>query len=109
MNEQLILFNDQTSNGTGPTITVHPDHPTDQKNFHLVLSGDLGGGALQLQVAFNELDFVDQLLNGEVFQQTVIGYDKLLASIDTPRFIRAVLIGATAPNLTAILYHKTVV
>jgi len=84
INAAEILFQNQTVDGTGNAVNIEPDHPSQEKDFHLALSGSLGGGTFTLLVSFdNGATFVSQLLDGVVFGQVVLGYDKIM-SINTP-------------------------
>lgn len=106
-NREIVLFTNQAVDGTGTAVDVEADHPTHEQNFHLALSGDLGGGSFGLEVSFdNGVSYIPQLLNGETFIQTVLGYDKIISVFDTPRKLRGVLTGSTSASLTAKLYHK---
>ncbi len=105
-NQVIALFDGQTADGTGSDFLLEPEINNQNRIYAIVLDDDLGGGVLTLEVSFDGgTTFVDWLLDGSIFQQTITGYDKNI-NITIPLLVRAKLAGATSPDLNVNLFSK---
>lgn len=105
VNQAVTLFDNQTSDTTGSAFELTPRIKDDSRLYAIVLSGGIGGGTFSLEVSYDGTTFVDWLLDGAVFQQTIIGYDKNI-NIKIPLQVKGKLDGSTSPTLTAKLFFR---
>lgn len=105
-NQSVTLFSGQSADGTGSAADLLPLDNKKSRTYSLQLSGDLGSGTFELEVSFDQgTTYSPWCVNGSTkLQQTILGYCYDIV-IDKPTKVRAVLAGATTPNLTAKLHY----
>ena len=90
--KRILLFQGQTADGNGDERKL--DYPGDGAGHFIIVSGNLGGGSIQLQIKAIDGSWVN-ILNGVISELTCT----FLESTHSQRIIRAVLSGSSGANV----------
>jgi len=105
-NQVITLFNNQDDNGVSSAVLLSPESKNVAREYHIFLRGDLGEGNFSLSISFDGTNYAPWLTSGSTsFTQSTLGFSDII-KVTVPVYVKANLVSATSPDLTAELFYR---